>query len=140
MAPEVPADRKAAFIWVIGCRNGHEWYAYGENTTHFGPAQCRVRGCGEPQFSAKQVRKLAVEEAAGLQKFHVILDARRALHYDRDATVEEDVDAQGVRETGGYWEFFTGDTVVQRFPGNWVIAKPVVKKAEKPDKASQADS
>lgn len=52
------------------------------------------------------------------------MDARLALNSPIDATTEEDVDADSVRETVSHWEFLVGDVVVQRFPKNWLTSKP----------------
>jgi hypothetical protein len=124
MAPEVPPDRKAAFIWAIECRNGHEWFTYGEIEVHFDPGLCRVLRCGETQFSAQRVRRLSTVESANLRKYRVSIEGRRATYDDTDVPVEENVDAEGVRDTQGYWEFFVGGTVVERIRKDWVVGAP----------------
>ena len=127
MAPEVPPDRKAAFIWAIGCRNGHEPFTYGEYEVHFDPGLCRVLGCGETQFSAQRVRRLSEVESANLRKYRVSIDGRRATYDDSDIAIEENVDAEGVRDTLGYWEFFVGGTVVERIRKDWVVGAPQLR-------------
>src|ERR1700674_5733175 len=126
MAPEVPAGKTAAFLYVTACKYGHQWFTYGEKEgEHWGPAQCRV--CLEPTMGAKIVKKLTPEEVGELKTYHLVMDARLALNSPIDATVEEDVDADGIRESVSHWEFLVGDVVVQQFLKNWVTSKPSPK-------------
>jgi len=135
MAPEVPAGKTAVYLFVTACKYGHEWFTYGEDEgSHWGPAQCRV--CLEPTMGATIVKKLTPEEVGKLKTYHLVMDARLALNTPINAVTEEDVDADGVRETVSHWEFLVGDVVVQRFSKNWVIGKPALAPPEKTDAAT----
>jgi len=129
MAPEVPQGKVVAAIHVSGCKDGHQWFTYGEDeSTHWSPALCRV--CGQPEIASTVVKKLTPAEADGVKTYHVVQDARLALKSPIDAVYEEDVAAQEMTEGLSHWEFITSNITVLQLPKNWVVGKPTLKPTE----------
>jgi hypothetical protein len=125
MAPEVPKGKTAAFLYVVRCERGHEWFTYGDSEGHYGPALCRY--CGNGKVGASVSKTLTAEEAASLKRFHVVLKATFTPTSAMDDTTEEDIDAQDIRETARKWEFIVGELVVQQFPKTLVVGQPVLE-------------
>ena len=114
---------------------------YGKSEVeHWGPTRCPA--CGSSSMVPEIAKKLTPQEGHNLKRFTVRMDAHRAgaaggspvrrgrqglddhplaLNSRLDGTLEENVDADDIRETVSDWEFLVGDLVVQRFPKSWVI-------------------